>query len=107
MNIIKDSIERYMRSQWVNYRRSLGFYEAREEILGGGSIGFNVRGATVPLDTWADEKKATAHCNPILASGPGEFPPIYIDGDYTVKLFMQSGEWVVARDTGQYKGFIS
>lgn len=106
MNILKSLVEQYMKDQWYNYRKSLNFYEAREELLSGATIHFYKPSTTYPTDTWKDEEKTTWNCNPVMADSHGEFPPICLDGDYKIEVQDRNGMTLLTADNLKVKGWL-
>lgn len=106
MKFFKGVIEKYRQSQWCNHRRSVGFYEAREELLGNGKIYFFEAETTTPTDTWTNPFKSTTNNNPMIADQYGVFPRIYLSDCYKIKLVTKNNAPIAIYETGCVEGFI-
>lgn len=101
MIILKPLIKNYIKDQYQNYGRFLYFCEGQKELLSGGEIYFYSKDSFIPLSIWTDNQKKIDHCNPVIANAIGEFPLIYLDGDYTVKVHNKDEKPLLIINTGQ------
>lgn len=85
------------------------FFTSDLKTLPGAKLYFYENGTTTPKTTYQDPFKNNAHANPVLAGSLGyaadTFPPIFLDGTYTVELqnsasVVQSG-WPVNNVGGE------
>lgn len=88
--ILKDLVESYQESQYVNYSRDISFFAARRELLSNGTVSFFDPGTTQP--------KCVTHkgCisvlpNPIMADSEGRFPEVDGEGSYKVRIASSNG----------------
>jgi hypothetical protein len=92
-------VNEYMKSQWVNCRRDIGFYAAREELLGGGKIRFCEPGTTTPKAVFSDTGLTISHHNPVMADVCGDFGEMHLDGDYSLTVEDKNGEYIAIHTT--------
>lgn len=92
---IKEIISRYIRDQWVRCRRALIFPEAQEELLSGAQLKFFEPGTSTPATVYMDADCQWPHPHPVVASGAGEFPPIYFDPAKQVSAQLESMDGVI------------
>jgi hypothetical protein len=66
------------------------FFTSDLKTLAGAKLYFYENGTTTPKTIYQDPFKTTPHANPVIAGSLGyaadTFPPIFIDGTYTVEL---------------------
>ena len=55
-------------------------------LLPGAKAYFWINGTSTPQDTYTDSLLTTAHSNPVVADGDGQFPPIYLDNSKRYKV---------------------
>lgn len=92
MNFLRDLVDKYIESQWVNHRRSLNYPEAREELLGCSAMYIYEYQSHNPMAVYADESLSVAHCWPIIADPYGTFPEIHMNTfSFTAKIEGKNG----------------
>lgn len=71
------------------------FFTSDLKTLPGAKLYFYENGTTTPKTTYQDPFKTNAHANPVVAGSLGyaadTFPPIFLDGTYTVELQNSAG----------------
>ena len=90
--ILKELINNYMHSQWVNYRRDIGFFAAKEELLSCAEIMFYEPRTTTPKYVFSDESLEIPFPLPVIACSDGDFVRMYLDGDYSLTVSNHMGD---------------
>jgi len=83
---IKNIITDYIRSKWINERVIINEQEAREELLAGSTLHFFESGTSIQKTTFIDKDLHIPNVNPVIADCCGNFPYIYLDGEYGMRL---------------------
>jgi hypothetical protein len=89
--MLKKLVDSYMHDEWVNYKRDIGFHAAKEELLSYASIMFCEIGTHTPKNVFQDEDLEVNHPLSVMADVNGDFPDIYLDGDYSLELYGGDG----------------
>jgi hypothetical protein len=85
----------YMHSQWANYRREVGEFKAREELLGGALLYSYESGTTTPAVTFRDAERNTQNANPVAFYASGEMPPVFVPATgCDVRIASHAGETI-------------
>ena len=82
--MLKQLVNSYMRDQWVNKRRDIGFYAAKEELLRCGEIMFCEPGTYNAKYVFKDEQLEIPYPLPVIADSSGDFGKMYFDGEYSI-----------------------
>lgn len=89
-----------MESEWRNNRRDIGYYRAREELLGQGSIMFFEPNTTTPKYVF-NEDIGFVLPNPVVADYSGDFGEIGLNGDYSIVVRNNAGDVLLSCTTSE------
>ncbi len=92
--MLKQLVNDYMKGQWVNNRRDIGFHSAKEELLGNGTLMFFEPGTTTPKNVYSDVHLDIPMPNPVVADCSGDFEKLYLAGDYSITASKMNGEYI-------------
>lgn len=97
--LLSGLVSQYIRSQAVNYGRSLSEPLARSELLGGALVYSYTCGSTVPVPLYSDEAKTIPMANPVILFSTGEAPPLAPpDGGCRIEVKSHAGEALAVCD---------
>lgn len=96
MNCLKSLVDSYIKSEWINKRRELTYYKAREELLSGATIRSFEVCSTTPKPTFLDDYFTIANANPMVFDSYGEIKNIHIDGKTHVSVFSRDGLFLLS-----------
>jgi len=96
-DILKNLVEIYQESQFVNYSRDIGFFAARRELFSCGKVWFFEPETTYPKCV-TDKGCVSVLPNPIIADCEGRFPDVDGDGIYRVQVEEQDGTQLLCID---------
>lgn len=92
--MLKKLVNDYIHDQWVNYRIDIGFYAAKEKLLYCGRIMFCEPGTTTPKCVFKDKELETPFPLPVIADVNGDFGRMYLNGDYSLTVSNNDGEYL-------------
>jgi hypothetical protein len=97
--MLKKLVNGYMRDQWVNHQRDIGFYAAKAELLSLGGIMFCEPGTTTPKYVYQDEELENMYPLPVMADVNGDFGKMHLDGGYSLTVSNYKGESLLITTT--------
>jgi hypothetical protein len=95
--ILKDLVESYQESEFVNYGRDISYFAARRKLLISGKVYFYEVGTTYPKPV-SDNEWHYVLPNPIIADCEGRFPSVVGEGKYKIQVEGQGGEFLLCID---------
>ena len=97
--MLKKLIDNFMNDQWINSKRDIGFCAAKEELLSNATIMFREAGTFTPKNVFQDQDGLVCWPNPVMADNTGNFPDIYLEGDYSLEVYDKKGVCLVMETT--------
>lgn len=88
--ILKDLVESYQESEFINYSRDIGFFAARRELLCNGLIFFYESETDYPKNV-TDKDCISIPTNPLVGDSEGRFSEVDGEGVYRIKIESQNG----------------
>jgi len=97
--MLKELVEDYMESEWINKKREVSFYRARSELLGFARVHFYHPGTTTSKPVWMYGVLGQVELNPIEADKHGMFKEkIYLIDDYKIEVVHKSNRILITSD---------
>lgn len=96
---VNDVTETYIRNQWRDKRKSINKYQAASELLASAKL-MIIDSNGCDVDSFTEIQLNIRHPYPVMADAHGEFPGIYMHGDYgkhvTVGVLDSNSVWLAA-----------